>query len=87
MAPELKRGDPTEHSDQHALAATYAWVRLGHPLFPVPKGDMQLDLVPQEEQRVLMRALAPEASGRFPTCSQFAEALLHAIRANLDTTT
>jgi eukaryotic-like serine/threonine-protein kinase len=83
MAPERKRGKGHFQSDQYALAATYAWLRVGRPVLgldsPPPEAIFSVTGLPQAEQEVLVKALSTEPNGRFPTCIEFADALQRAI--------
>src|SRR5262249_37348264 len=73
-----------------SLAATYAEMRLGRRLFegntPYEIGHAhvketpRLDPLPDEEQQVLLRALAKEPRDRFPTCAAFVAALKTAVQ-------
>jgi serine/threonine protein kinase len=76
MSPELKHGQPVKQSDQYALAATYAWLRLQHPIDPVipPMGN-QLTFLPEAEREAIMRALSSDPIRRFASCQDFVEAL------------
>jgi serine/threonine protein kinase len=81
MAPEFKRGEPTNNSDQFALAATYVWMRQGHPFFASPNESTEIDMIPQPERDVLQIALDQDPTQRFPTCCQFVESLKKSIAA------
>jgi hypothetical protein len=88
FAPEVWHGRHGVSSDQYSLAVSYAELRLGRPVFAAT--DMvelmlahlasQPDLapLPTGEQGVLGRALAKEATQRFPNCRQFTQALADA---------
>jgi len=85
MAPETWKKMVCPQSDQYSLAAAYAEMRTGRPLFP--GGDfMEMclqhtsaapDLKPlgEAEQGVLLRALAKDPDQRYPDCRSFVEAL------------
>jgi hypothetical protein len=88
-APEVFwRGKVGEHSDQYSLAATYAELRLGRPLFPSRNWytlmhdhlERTPDLVPllNAEEQVVRRALAKDPAQRFDSCCEFVNALLRA---------
>jgi serine/threonine protein kinase len=79
MAPERKRGEKNIHSDQFALAATYAWLRLGYPVFHPDSDRPDLDLLPMAERTVLMKALSSEPHQRFGNCVRFYEDLHSAV--------
>jgi hypothetical protein len=89
-APEVFwRGKVGAHSDQYSLAATYAELRLGRPLFPSRNWytlmhdhlERAPELVPllDPEQQVLRRALAKDPDKRFGSCRDFMLALLKAV--------
>jgi hypothetical protein len=89
-APEVFwRGKVGAHSDQYSLAATYAELRLGRPLFPSRNWfrlmhdhlERSPELVPllEPEQRVLRRALAKDPEQRFGSCREFIQALSRAV--------
>lgn len=74
-APELLDADPCKSSDQYSLALTCCELVGG------PKGRMDArrrkavaELSPTQNKAV-QRALSDEASKRFPSCSEFAQAL------------
>jgi serine/threonine protein kinase len=90
MAPEIVgKAEFGEQSDQYSLAATYAELRLNHPLFPstnlydLMHDQLQRvpDLAPLEraEQRVLHRALAKDPKQRYASCVQFIQELEKAL--------
>ncbi len=90
MAPETCRHNLTSpQSDQYGLAASYAELRLGRPLYPYTnqfdliRGHLEetpdLSPLPREEQKVLLRALAKDPEERFPTCMQFISTLEEAL--------
>jgi serine/threonine protein kinase len=88
MAPEVWSGQITVQSDQYALAATYYEMRTGKRLFEAKSayellalhvhGDLELGDLPEEEKKVLRRALARSPDQRYPTCLDFARALREA---------
>src|SRR4029078_3559441 len=81
MAPEVWRGKISEHSDQYALACTYAELRLEQRIFR--STDLMqillnhterlpnLDPLPKEEQAVLLRAMAKDPGNRYAHCTAF----------------
>lgn len=95
MAPEVWRGQVSNHTDQYSLAFAYAELRLGRRLFEA--GDFlslmmshlertpPLDPLPGPEQEVLRKALAKDPHGRFATCVEFMEALSQAVASELIT--
>src|SRR5262249_31203042 len=93
-APEVFwRGKVGAGSDQYSLAATYAELRLGRPLFPSRNWyrlmhdhlERSPELVPllEPEQRILRRALAKDPDQRFGNCREFMEALSRAVAGQL----
>jgi serine/threonine protein kinase len=89
MAPEMWKQKVSLHSDQYALAATYVRARLGRYLFNVTSWIDQgnahvsempnLDPLPKEEQAVLLKALAKNPDDRWPSCTEFTQALRVAV--------
>jgi serine/threonine protein kinase len=89
MAPEVWAGHFSVHSDQYSLAATYAGLRLNRTLYPTSdmvelmrcslERDPDLSPLGDDEQQVLLRALAKLPEDRYPTCLQFWEALREAL--------
>jgi serine/threonine protein kinase len=85
MPPEVWKGKASIHSDQYSLAAAYVELYTGRRPFPGESlaGSMEAHLskppslagLPQDEQKVLRRALAKDPEERFPTCLEFVEAL------------
>src|SRR5262249_26890461 len=80
MAPELSLGHAMPESDQYALAATYAWVRLGHDALTIPRrGELpdciDIGRLPEGERKVLGVALNREPKQRFASCHALIEAL------------
>lgn len=85
MAPEACRNRTNPQSDQYSLAASYAELRLGRPLFPYTnmlelteahlRETPDLSPLPLGEQKALLRALAKDPQDRFPTCQQLISAL------------
>ncbi len=82
MAPERKLGTNYVHSDQYALAATYAWLRVGRPLLGLdtrPTDIRSVNCLSRPEQDVLVRALSSIPQERYPSCIEFADALQSAV--------
>jgi serine/threonine-protein kinase len=90
-APEIWRGQVSAHSDQYALAVTYAILRLNRR--PWPTGGLNASLLAhllcdepdlsgmaRKEQAVVLKALAKEPQQRFPKCQAFMHALERALR-------
>lgn len=85
MGPEVWSGKFHEHSDQYALAFTYAELRLDRRVFSsVSLPEMMtdhltstpdLEPMPEAEKEVVMRAMSKDPSKRFPSCKEFAQAL------------
>jgi serine/threonine protein kinase len=85
MGPEVWSGKFSEHSDQYALAFTYAELRLDRRVFPgVSLPEMMTDHLtstpdlspmPEAEKEVVLRAMAKDPAKRFPSCKEFAQAL------------
>ena len=89
-APEVIQGQFSRWSDQYSLAATYCELRTGRPPF---EGDNAMQIIyahvhrlpdlpglPEEERRVVARALAKPPEQRWPTCRAFVHALIVAAR-------
>jgi hypothetical protein len=86
MAPEVWQGKVHAHSDQYALAISYAEMRFGRLPFTSVR-DMvsamsahlwdtpDLSGLPEAEQQVLLRALKKDPEERYPTCLAFVSAL------------
>ena len=85
MAPEVWSGKFSEHSDQYALAFTYAELRLDRRVFPgVSLPEMMndhlnttpdLEPTPEAEKEVVLRAMSKDPAKRFPSCKEFVQAL------------
>jgi serine/threonine protein kinase len=84
-APEIFRGQVSQHTDQYALAVTYCQLRGGRVPFtnsPVcydrsyvrPTPD--LSMVPARERPVVARALAPLPGDRWRSCGELVARLL-----------
>ena len=86
-APVCFKGQLAKQSDQYSLAVTYYHLRTGKLLF---KGDQalvmyahsqsepKLSQLPPIESAVLARALAKDASNRWPSCISFVNELIKA---------
>ncbi|MFO0852130.1 MAG: protein kinase [Gemmataceae bacterium] len=81
-APELINNEPGEWTDQYCLAITYYELRTGTLPFPEHRalqahllGVLDFDGVSEPEREVLKRATAMQPDKRFPTCTEFVEAL------------
>ncbi len=93
MAPECMAGEISQHSDQFSLAIGYAELRTGHLPFPDEsmtqviedrrKGQLDLDGLTPDEQRVIRRACSVHPDKRFESNVEFVQALRSAV---LDTT-
>lgn len=79
-APEVFQGRINDRTDQYALAVSYCELRGGRLPFPDTPPTFQaghvrprpdLSMVPQAERSILVRALAPGAAGRWPSCTEF----------------
>ena len=89
MPPESYQGAASEYGDQYSLAVTYAELRSGEPPFAgnsvaevmnaILQKQPDLSNLEEEEQRILRKALSKKPQDRFPTCSDFAEELHHAM--------
>jgi serine/threonine protein kinase len=85
-APELYQGKVSTHTDQYALAVTYAeLVSGGRVLYPPQiacrPGGVAVDFrkVRTNECAVLQRALDPHWTNRWPNCKSFVTALREAL--------
>lgn len=93
MPPEAWRDKIHANSDQYSLAATYAECRTGKRLFEaeglasVMSAHLMkpppLDGFDPGEKAVLKRALAKKPEDRYPSCIEFADALVEAVAAQL----
>lgn len=79
-APEVKKGTVSIHSDQYALASTYACLRVGQAEFHSRPPTILLSGLGEPEQRVIVRAWSPDPDERFATCLEFARELGNAIK-------
>jgi serine/threonine-protein kinase len=79
-APEVFRGELTKWTDQYALAITYCELRGGRrpfatipprlaPDYVPPTPD--LTMLPEDERRIVARALHPEPWERWKSCGEF----------------
>jgi tetratricopeptide (TPR) repeat protein len=85
MAPEQSGGKLDGHTDQYCLAAIYAELRIGRPLYATQDlmelvyqhcvATPELEPLPHAEQQVLLKALAKKPEERFASCNEFAQAL------------
>ncbi len=87
-APELLQGGDSARCDQYSLALIYAETVSGvHPVDGPGAlhvggrggGRIELGLLASAEREVLARALHPEPSHRFPSCTTFVQALRQAV--------
>jgi len=75
MAPEVWDKQVGPRSDQYSLAVSYVELREGaEPEFD-KQSQVDLSSLPENEQRVLRRALNEKPSERFESCTKFAQAL------------
>jgi len=89
VAPEVFDGKMSQQTDQFSLAMTYYHLRtgrlpfqgdsIGKIIYARMNEDPDLSDLPEAEQAVLSRALARNASERWPNCRAFARALLAAV--------
>lgn len=75
MGPELWNKQAGPRSDQYSLAVTYVELRLNTELAFVEQNRLDLSMLPEEEQVVLGKALAPNPRDRYESCKQFSLAL------------
>jgi serine/threonine protein kinase len=85
MAPEVWRGQVSEHSDQYALAISYAELRLDRRLFQTRDmaaimfehlgSRINLTGLEPAEEAVIHQALAKDPHQRYPSCLAFVQAL------------
>jgi serine/threonine protein kinase len=77
---EIQEGNTSIHSDQYALASSYACLRAGQPQFDsTPPGNL-LETVGKEETEVLLRAWSADPQRRFGNCTDFARELGNAVK-------
>ena len=88
--PEFFRGQTSWQSDQYSLAVTYAELCSGRLPFAGSAAEIMaghlmhppnLTMLAEEEQPVVLKALAKEPKDRWPNCRTFVEAL-HACRTS-----
>jgi serine/threonine protein kinase/formylglycine-generating enzyme required for sulfatase activity len=89
MPPEVWHGKISLHSDQYALAMSYAELRLGRRPYASKelasimvdhlRNSPDLTGLPDAEQQVLLKALAKDPEQRYPSCQVFVEALQAAL--------
>lgn len=75
LAPEIREGNLSAHTDQFGLATTYALLRTGLHLASAMSSESQLTSLPREEQRIVLKALAADPEDRFSSCVEFALSL------------
>src|SRR5204862_396543 len=82
--PEFFQGRTHRQSDQYALAVTYCLLRGGRLLFEGNAAQLMaghlhqapnLEMLPEEERAVLLRALAKNPEERWPDSQSFVHAL------------
>ncbi|MFO0947656.1 MAG: serine/threonine-protein kinase [Planctomycetota bacterium] len=83
--PEFFEGKTAATSDQFSLAVSYVYLLTGMRPFPGPSvrqlmmqhlvAKPELAGVPESERVALQRALARDPQARFPTCTDFVQAL------------
>ncbi len=84
-APELFDGVITRHADQYSLALILHEMTTGNHAFrhlntrqmasPRQRGAPDLGLLPATDRDLILRALHPDPELRFPSCSEFIDAL------------
>ncbi|MGE3407530.1 MAG: serine/threonine-protein kinase, partial [Pirellulales bacterium] len=86
-APEFYSGKTSSHSDQYSLGITYCHLRGGRLPFTGESPELMLghiskqpdlSMLPIEEQAIVAKALAKAPHDRWPSCSDFVEALRRA---------
>lgn len=84
--PEFFQGRSAASSDQYSLAITYTLLRTGQLPFVGNSAQMtychlhktpDLQALPSGERNAVMRALSKYPRDRWPTCTDFANAVLH----------
>ena len=94
-APEVMRGRVTKWSDQYSLAITYYFLRSGQLPFERVgsaydmmmrqlEGKLDLSLLPEQERRVLAKAVQVVPEDRYPTCMAFIQAIEATLPASGD---
>ncbi|WP_083874576.1 serine/threonine-protein kinase [Nocardia paucivorans] len=97
-APEQLLGTTLDHrGDQYSLACTLFWLLTGRPPYPgrnpveiinghlrspIPRPSRLRPGLPAALDDVLARALAKDREDRYSSCSEFAQAARHALRAH-----
>lgn len=88
-APELYDGKPGERTDQFGLAVTYVELRTGQLPYPVTKDFVfpsvgpDLSMLPERERHIVARALSRNWLDRWPSCTDFMNALTEAVQSDL----
>ena len=88
-APEQFQGLVSPHSDQYSLAVSYCQLRGGRLPYPGSHhevmfghvhGQPDTTMLPEAERPVLARALSKKPDERWPSCREFAEALVNQVQ-------
>lgn len=80
-APELFEGRTTERTDQFGLAVTYCELRAGKFPIPIssdgryPQAIPDFSFLPERERFVVGKAMQKQWVDRYPSCTDFVEAL------------
>jgi serine/threonine protein kinase len=75
LPPECQEGRTSIHSDQYALASTYACLRSNNSDFCSEPSVSLIGAFPKKEQEVILKAWSKNPNNRFPTCLDFATQL------------